>query len=144
MRFVNRLHAACADEDVLEPVRHADDFVRNDLSDRENHVVISLRKPMVNRYGDGIVDFSARYLLDKFGWHFAEVVESTPPIMDVIHCLGQFSIHLGVLLGSHRRMRAGGRQDIEDIAVCRIPESIENSGEFAGVGVEACHIRRND
>ena len=59
MRFVNRLHPACADENVLKPVRNPDNLVRNYLSDRENHVIISLHEPVVDRNRNRIVDFSA-------------------------------------------------------------------------------------
>ena len=72
------------------------------------------------------------------------MVEPTPPIVDVIVGLRQFAVHLGDLRGSHRRVRADCRQDIENLAVPRIPERIEKAGELAGIGVETRDVRWHD
>ena len=121
MGFINHLNTTRTDEDILKSVGDPDDFMRNHLSDRDDEFVVSLYEMTIHGDRNTIVELPARNLLDKLGWHFTEVVESGPPVMDMVGRFGQIAIHLGNLGFGHWCVRTDSGQDIECSAVASVP-----------------------
>src|SRR5207253_6062720 len=81
MAAVYALAASGAHQNVLVVVRHADDFMRHDLTDRENQIESALSDQPIYLGWPRIVQFAFRLLMDELRRDLAESLNVGSPVM---------------------------------------------------------------
>src|ERR1700761_1452451 len=106
MAAVDAFAASGADENVLVVVGHADDFMRNDLTDGEDEIEAALRDELVDLCGPSVAQQAFGLLMDVFGGDFAECFDVGAPVVDAEEIKWDGTEHECELAVIHGRMRA--------------------------------------
>src|ERR1017187_9856335 len=137
---VDSLASSRADQDVLAVIRHADDFMRHYLADREDKVEASSGDETVNLRRPGKVQLALRLLANVGHRDLADCLDIGSPVVNAEKVLRDFTKHMLDLVRLHGGMRAdGGKHRLEAVAVV-LPDV---TGEFTGAGLSTAHIGRN-
>ncbi len=118
---VNADGATGADEDVLVVVRHANDFMRNDLSDRKNQVVATVAEELVDLGRPGEVEFAFADFVDEAAGDFAEGDDVVAPVVDAEERAWGGSVHGRYLFVCHGLVSAEGGEDIGEAVAVVLP-----------------------
>ena len=115
---VDALAAACADQDVLGVVGHADHFVGHDLADGEDEIESAARDEPIDLRGPRIVELAFGLFADELGRDFAEGFDVGAPVVDAEEIVRHGAEHARELVRAHGRMRAQrGQNRLEPVAV---------------------------
>ncbi len=110
--FVDALHAAAADEDVLVVVGHAHHFVRHDLADREHQVVAAFPDQPIELGRPRAGPQALRRLAHEIGRDLADGNHAVSPVVLADQAAGQAGEHPLELPIGHGGVRAQGRHDV--------------------------------
>src|SRR4029077_7625549 len=103
---VYALSASCANKNVLVVVRHANDFMGDDLPDRENQIETALRNQPVHLGRPRVVQLAFGLLMDELRRDLAESLDVGSPVMRSEKLYRHGAKHSRDLLGLHGSMRA--------------------------------------
>src|SRR6266404_1676564 len=133
---VYALSASCANKNVLVVVRHADDFVGHDLTDRENQIETALRNQPVHLGRPRIVQLAFRLLVDELRRDLAESFHAGSPVMHSEKLCRHGAKHSRDLLGLHGSMRAkSGQNRLQPVAVMlpRVARQVARAGMYTAL-----------
>src|SRR5258708_33495642 len=133
MAAVYALPASGAHENVLVVVRHADDFMGHDLTDRENQIETALRNQPIHLGRPRIVQLAFRLLMDELRRHLAERLNVGSPVMHSEKLYRHGAKHARDLLGLHGSMRAKSRQNrLQPVAIIlpRVARQVARAGMY--------------
>ena len=141
MALVYRFRSTRADENVLGVVGHSNNFVRHDLADGKNKVMVSAGDEFVDLCGPVVIDGAFRDLLQKLGGHPAQGGHVVAPVMLYKKPLRDIAEHLGDLFGGHRIVSPEGGQDGLDLVPVVFPGV---SREFPCAGMKTSEVGRHN
>src|SRR6266404_5161818 len=125
-----------AHQNVLVVVRHADDFMRHDLTDRENQVETALCNQPIYLGRPRIVQLAFRLLVDELRRDLAESLNVGSPVMHSEKLCRHGAKHSRDLLGLHGSMRAKSRQNpLQPFAVIlpRVARQVAGAGMYTAL-----------
>ena len=112
MAFVDALHPAAADEDVLVVIGHAHHFVRHDLADRKHEVVAAFPDQAIELGRPGAGPDALRRLANELRRDLADGDHAAAPVVLADQAAGQAGEHPLDLPIGHGGVRAQGRHDV--------------------------------
>ena len=124
-------------------VRHADDLVRNDLSGRDDEVILLIHDAAVDLYAYGLGPYAAGDFGNGLGRNLAKLDNVRTPAMDNHFCIRDVWEHDLPLLLGHRHMGAERGHHI-NLHAFGGKKLVIYAGDETGVGVVAGEIRRYD
>src|SRR6266404_1436041 len=136
MAAVYALAASGAHQNVLVVVRHADDFMRHDLTDRENQIESALSDQPIYLGRPRIVQLAFRLLVDELRRDLAESLNVGSPVMHSEKLCRHGAKHSRDLLGLHGSMRAKSRQNrLQPAAIMlpRVARQVARPGMYAAL-----------
>src|SRR5260370_35114714 len=77
---VNAVRAPCSHQDVLIVVRHTDDFVRHDLSNRQDEIEISVADQLIYFHWPAIVELDLGLFSHEITGNFPYAADIPPPV----------------------------------------------------------------
>src|SRR6266403_5323297 len=125
-----------AHQNVLVVVRHADDFMRHNLTDRENQIESALSDQPIYLGRPRIVQLAFRLLVDELRRDFAESLNVGSPVMHSEEVYRHGAKHSRDLLGLHGSMRAKSRQNrLQPVAVIlpRVARQVARAGMYTAL-----------
>ena len=106
MAAVDSVRAAGANQNIFVVVGHADHFMRDDLSDRENQIEAAAGDQAVHLRRPGVIQLAFGLLVDEFRRNFAECFDIGAPVVDAKQFRRDCTEHSRDLLRLHRGVRA--------------------------------------
>src|SRR5258708_13913985 len=125
-----------AHQNVLVVVRHADDFMRHDLADRENQIETALCNQPIHLGRPRIVQLAFRLLVDELRRDLAESLHAGSPVMHSEKLCRHGAKHSRDLLGLHGSMRAkSGQNRLQPVAVMlpRVARQVARAGMYTAL-----------
>src|ERR1700692_4050636 len=136
MAAVYALAASGAHQNVLVVIRHADNFVRYDLADRENEIETAVRNETIYLRWPRVVQLAFGLLVDELGRDLAESLDVGSPVVGAEERLRHGAKHSRDLLGLHSSMGAQSRQYcLHPVAIIlpRVARQIAGAGMYAAL-----------
>ena len=140
MGFVNAAHAAGANEEIFVSVGHANDFVGNNLPDRNDEVMSAIPDQFVELSRPGFGPDAVGDFAHVVGGDFAYGYHVISPAVRADQIVGDSGKHFIELMGGHGNVSAESRQDVLEV-VSVVSENFRS--KEAGPGVEASEIGRD-
>ena len=137
------MRSAHADEQVLRVVRHADHFMRYDLTGRDDEIIALIHHAAVDLHADRLMPEAICDFFQIACRNLADFDDVMPPIMDDHAFIGNALEHDFPLLFGHRLVRAEGRHNVGLHAPFG-QQMVVDAGDFPRLRMEAREIRRDD
>ena len=113
VRFVDHIAAADADKQILRVVRHADDFMRHDLTGRNDEVIAFVHHAAIDLHADRFMPEAICDFFQIACRYFADFDHIMPPVMDDHAFIGNALEHDLPLCFGNRLMCSEGGHDID-------------------------------
>ena len=112
MALVDAFRAARADEDVFVVTGHADHFMRNNLADGQNQIMLARPDETGQLRLPGEIHRTPGRLPHELRRHFADGDDARTPVVHPEQRWRHAGIHFGNLPRRHRRVRAQRGQHV--------------------------------
>ena len=111
MAAVYALAASSTHKNILVVIGHPNNFVRDDLPDRENEIEAAMSNKSVHLRRPRIVQLAFRLFMDEFRRNLAEELDIRAPVVDAEKFLRHRSEHSRDWFRLHSSMRTQSRQN---------------------------------
>ena len=143
VRFVDHIAAAHADKEVFGVVRHADHFMRHDLTGRNDEIIAFIHHAAVDLHADRLVPETLCDFFQIACRNLTDLDHIMPPVVDDHVFIRNALEHSLPLSFGNRLMRAECGHDI-DLCAALGQQMIIDACDLARLRVKACEVRRED